>query len=171
MKIAEMHVASWRETYRGIVPDEMLSSLSVGRRAESWQRILDDPAKANDTMVTVAELDGELVGFGACGSQRTEGIVADGYDGEIGAIYVLSAYQRRGIGKALFCAMTESLLRRGYRGVALWVLRDNIQARAFYEWCRGRVVATREDVRGETILVEIAYAWPEIDSLNGRVCE
>jgi ribosomal protein S18 acetylase RimI-like enzyme len=170
-KIAEMHVASWQETYRGMVPDEMLASLSVERRAESWQRILDEPAKADDTRVTVAELDHALVGFGACGTQRTASLAADGYDGEIGSIYVLKAYQRRGIGKALFCAMTENLLLRRFRGVALWVLRDNARARGFYEWCEGSIVATREDIRGETTLVEIAYAWPDLQLLKRKVSE
>jgi hypothetical protein len=28
-----MHVASWRETYTGLLPDKMLSSLSVEARA------------------------------------------------------------------------------------------------------------------------------------------
>ncbi|HEY2532480.1 MAG TPA: GNAT family N-acetyltransferase [Xanthobacteraceae bacterium] len=166
-----MHVAAWHETYRGIVPDAMLASLSVERRAESWQRILGDPAKANDTMVTLAELGGEFVGFGACGAQRTDDLVADGYDGEIGSIYVLNAYQRRGVGKQLTYAMTQALLRRGYHGVALWVLRGNVRARGFYDWCQGRVVATREDVRGDTILVEDAYAWPDLQSLNRKVRE
>lgn len=106
-KLAQAHVASWVESYRGIVPDSLLASLSVERRAESWLRILDDPAKEKDTMVTVAELGGELVGFGACSAQRTEGLVADGYDGEIGAIYVLRAYQRRGIGKRLIHRICE----------------------------------------------------------------
>ena len=58
-----MHVASWHETYRGIVPDAMPTSLSVERRAESWQRTLGDPVKANDSTVAVAGLDGELVGL------------------------------------------------------------------------------------------------------------
>jgi hypothetical protein len=30
--IAEVHVASWRETYRGIVPDAFLDALSVAER-------------------------------------------------------------------------------------------------------------------------------------------
>jgi ribosomal protein S18 acetylase RimI-like enzyme len=171
IKIAEMHVASWHETYRGLIPDEMLKSLSVERRAELWQRILADPSKTNDTMVTIAELDCVLVGFGACGAQRNASLVADGYEGEIGAIYVLREYQNRGIGKALFRAMAQELLRRGYHGVALWVLGDNVRARGFYEWCKGRVVASREDVRGEATLIEVAYAWPDIESLNCRVSE
>jgi ribosomal protein S18 acetylase RimI-like enzyme len=154
-----------------MVPDEMLASLSVERRAESWQRILDDPTKAHDTRVTVAELDHALVGFGAWSSQRTASLAAAGYDGEIGSIYVLKAYQRRGIGKALFCAMTDDLLRRGYRGVALWVLRDNVRARGFYEWCEGRVVSTREDVRADVILVEVAYAWLDLQLLKRKVSE
>jgi ribosomal protein S18 acetylase RimI-like enzyme len=85
------------------------------------------------------------------------------------AIYILNAYQRRGIGKRLAGAMASDLLRRSYRGVALWVLQGNAQARHFYEWCDGMVVAAREDVRGPHVLAEVAYGWPEIASLSRRL--
>ena len=133
--------------------------------------MLENPSAANGMAVYVAECADQIIGFASCGSQRTESLSISGYDGEITSIYLLCAHQRQGIGKALFCAMTKELLQRGYRGVALWVLRDNVQARGFYDWCQGRIVADREDVRGETVLIEVAYAWPDLVSLNQRVSE
>jgi len=38
--IAAVHVAAWRESYTGLVPAEMLASLSVDERADRWRRIL-----------------------------------------------------------------------------------------------------------------------------------
>ncbi len=35
--IGALHVAAWRETYTGILPDEMLAALSVEARRTMWQ--------------------------------------------------------------------------------------------------------------------------------------
>jgi hypothetical protein len=41
--IARVHVNSWRSTYRGIVPDQFLDSLSLERREQYWHDLLSDP--------------------------------------------------------------------------------------------------------------------------------
>jgi ribosomal protein S18 acetylase RimI-like enzyme len=164
-ELARIHVASWRESYRGIVPDSMLDDLSVGRRAEAWRGILRDPTTASDTVVFLVEEDRKAVAFAACGIQRTEQLKANGYDGEISAIYVLKRSQHTGIGRRLMAAAAANLASRGYRGVALWVLAENLTARRFYEACGGRVVATQEDVRQTTTLSEVAYGWTALASL------
>ena len=38
--IARVHVDAWRTTYRGIVPDEYLSSLSYEKSQQRWERLL-----------------------------------------------------------------------------------------------------------------------------------
>lgn len=88
-----------------------------------------------------------------------------GYDGEIGAIYVLKAFQRSSFGKRLLFEMAANLLERGFRAVSLWVLRDNATARRFYERYGAQVVAEREDVRKDTVLVEVAYGWADLAEL------
>jgi ribosomal protein S18 acetylase RimI-like enzyme len=165
-KIARVHVASWLETYKGILPDEMLAALSVERRTEAWELMLSDSAKGTGTVVYVEEVEDQIVGFGACNHQRDADLILKGFDGEIGAIYVLRSHQRRGIGQALMRAMAADLIHRGFRGVALWVLRENSAARRFYERCAGVVVADREDVRSSAVLAEIAYAWPDLAALS-----
>jgi ribosomal protein S18 acetylase RimI-like enzyme len=65
--------------------------------------------------------------------------------------------------------MTSDLISRGFNAAALWVLRDNLKARRFYEHFGAKVIAEREDVRDGAVLVELAYGWPEIKELNRRV--
>lgn len=163
-----MHVASWIETYRGLVPDEMLATLSVARRTTAWERILRDPLKADKTVVYVKEVGRAFAGFGACGEQRDGNLKARGFDAEIGSLYVLREFQRRGIGRALMNVLANDLGDRGFHGVALWVLRDNAPARRFYEQCSGELVGEKSDVRGGTVLVEMAYGWHEIHTLIQR---
>lgn len=50
--IAGIHVRSWRVAYRGILSDELLDSLSVPEREESWRALLasgPDSTNASDS--------------------------------------------------------------------------------------------------------------------------
>lgn len=82
--IARLHVASWRETYTGLLLAAMLADLSAGSRAAMWEAVLDAPARRIGTRVHLAEEEGEVVGFGACGGQRDEGLRDRGFVGEFG---------------------------------------------------------------------------------------
>jgi ribosomal protein S18 acetylase RimI-like enzyme len=178
--IAVVHVAAWRETYAGLVPERMLSSLSVEERTRRWHRILTmpDPAMASAVFVAVGAAR-SVVGFGSCGRQRLADLVAAGFAGEFSALYVLAAHQRRGLGRRLMALMAEDLMAREVRGAALWVLRDNQPARRFYEALGAKVVGRRietvgEHVRGERRaqgddeLHEVAYGWPDLAVLAHR---
>jgi ribosomal protein S18 acetylase RimI-like enzyme len=160
--LASMHVASWHETYLGIVPDAVLSSLSVDGRTAMWEQILSAPATSGSTVVYLADIEGKIVGFGSCGSQRAEVLKEKGYDGEISAIYVLKAFQRHAIGTRLLYAMASDLSKRGFGSASLWVLRDNAPARLFYEHYGGKVIAEREDVGADGVLIELAYGWTNL---------
>jgi ribosomal protein S18 acetylase RimI-like enzyme len=164
--LASVHVTSWRETYAGILPDAMLAALSVERRAAMWDQTLREPASPGSTVVHLAELNGEFVGFGSCGAQRTENLKAKGFGGEIGAIYVLQSFQRRGIGARLLRTMASDLLSRTFTAAGLWVLKDNPVARRFYERNGGQVICEREDVRSNTVLIEFAYGWADLTQLS-----
>jgi ribosomal protein S18 acetylase RimI-like enzyme len=164
-----MHVASWQETYTGLLPEKMLSSLVVEARAAAWAKIMREPATEHSTVVYLAEHERAIVGFGSCGSQRSESLKAKGYDAEINAIYILREFQKRKIGTRLLRAMCADLIHRGFNGAALWVLRDNLRARRFYEHHGGKVIAEREDVRDGTVLVELAYGWPALKELDRLV--
>jgi ribosomal protein S18 acetylase RimI-like enzyme len=168
-RIARMHVASWLETYKEIVPEEILATLSVSRRTAAWEQILRDPIKNDKSVVYLREIGDEIAGFGACSEQRDADLRIRGFDGEIGSVYVLRSFQRQGIGQALMGAIASDLISRGFRGAALWVLRDNAPARRFYERCAGEVIAEQKDVRGEAVLVEVAYGWHDIEVLRQHV--
>lgn len=167
--LARMHVASWHETYTAILPDKTLSALSVEARAAAWAKIMRDPPTAGSTVIYIAEREGTIIGFGSCGAQRSENLKDKGFDGEVSAIYVLREFQKRKIGTHLFRAMCSDLISRGFNAAALWVMSDNSRARRFYERYAGLVIAEREDVRDGTVLVELAYGWPDLKELNRLV--
>jgi ribosomal protein S18 acetylase RimI-like enzyme len=150
----------------GITPEEILAGLSVPRRTSAWEDILRDPAKHDGSAVYLKEVGEAIAGFGACSQQRDVDLKARGFDGEIGAIYVLQLFQRQGTGRALISALSCDLGDRGFRGCALWVLQENTPARHFYEKYGGEVVGERKDVRGQVVLTEVAYGWRDIKVLQ-----
>jgi ribosomal protein S18 acetylase RimI-like enzyme len=122
-RVAEIHVETWRATYPGIVPQEVLDALNVDERERLWQRWIPDP----ETAIFVAELDGEVVGFvstGPCWSEPTIG--------ELYAIYVLPMAHGTGAGPALMEAAMDALGERWDEAI-LWVATENPRARRFYE--------------------------------------
>ena len=160
--IARVHVASWRTTYRGIVPDAYLDGLSVDRRAEMWRNAIAD--RQRTVGVFVAEDDaGEIVGFSSCGPSREED---RDYDGELFAVYLLQSYQGRGIGGMLVRAAARRLSEAGFRAMMLWVLAAN-PARAFYVALNGQQVRTKIVEIGGMPLAEIAFGWPDLGLFSG----
>jgi ribosomal protein S18 acetylase RimI-like enzyme len=125
--IADVHVASWRAAYAGLMPAEYLAGLSVVQRAASWRKAL----AAGRPRVALAFEDARLAGWAAYGPSRDEDKDADW--GEIESIYLRPAFWRRGIGERLVGRACDALRAAGYRQVSLWVLCDNLAARSFYE--------------------------------------
>ena len=163
--LAAMHVAAWHETYPGLVPDVMLAAVTVEARISMWEHILSDPSAGHRTRAWIVERAGSIVGFGSCGVQRTAGLSEQGFDGEIGAVYVLRSAQREGIGTALMRTMARDLQDHGHRAAGLWVLRENRPARRFYERLGGAAVMEREDHRADGVLTEVAYGWRNLGAL------
>jgi GNAT superfamily N-acetyltransferase len=156
--LGSLHVASWHETYAGLIPGEMLAALSVETQGAMWRDILAEPGAYGGAAVFVAEEGGRPIGFGACGRQRDETLAEAGYGGEIGAVYVLRSHQQRGVGRAIMAALSRALSERRHDAASVWVLRENAAARAFYEALGGEIVGEKS----EATLVELAYGWQDL---------
>ncbi|MDE2239623.1 MAG: GNAT family N-acetyltransferase [Rhodospirillales bacterium] len=163
--LGEMHVAAWHETYKGILPDGMLASLSTESRAATWLQLLRDPVAHSEVEIFLAHAVGGIAGFGACGRQRDKALEQAGFTGEISALYVLRAHQRLGLGTALMSLMAGALQQSGHQAAGLWVLRENETARAFYTRLGGVIVGEREERRPDAKLMEFAYGWKELSRL------
>lgn len=157
-----MHVDTWRTTYRGVIPDDLLARLTYERREQGWNDVLAHTA-ARRLSVFVAESSyGQVVGFVSAGPENSGD---PDYQAEIYAIYVLEADQRHGVGRRLMHAAAGALTGSGFASVLLWVLTDNHGARAFYEALGGRLLRERPiDVLGVS-LTEVAYGWDAISRL------
>jgi L-amino acid N-acyltransferase YncA len=156
-QMAKVHVDSWRTTYKGIVSDEYLKSLTYENREKLWEGALSQEVY----YVWVAEVKGEVIGFVSGGKERTNQY---GYDGELYAIYLLSEYQRKGIGNKLVNSLAMNLKESGFTSLLVWVLADNPSVQ-FYESLNPEKMASEQIEIGGKDYEEIAYGWKEISSL------
>ncbi|MCA9907676.1 MAG: GNAT family N-acetyltransferase, partial [Anaerolineae bacterium] len=156
--IARVSVDTWRTTYRGIMPDAVLDTLSYEHNEANWHRVLQNPQSKSFVKVAVSDHN-EVIGFAAAGPERTGDF---GIQGEIYALYVRQSAQRAGLGRGLVIAAATKLMARGYASMLIWVLRDNQIGRAFYERIGGLQVAEREIAIAEVMLPEIGYGWRDL---------
>lgn len=77
--------------------------------------------------------------------------------GEIWGIYLLPSYWNKGFGTILMNWGINELSDRGYKGASLWVLEENLNARAFYEKLGFTCDGVIKEIRLGTILKEVRY--------------
>jgi ribosomal protein S18 acetylase RimI-like enzyme len=157
--IAAVHVETWRSAYQGVLPDEFLASLDGAGYEERWRRTVSE----GTGRVYVAEDQRRMVGFASGGPERAG---EDGYAGELYAIYVREEAQGRGHGRRLVQAVAGGLREMRLTDMIVWVLRDNRDARNFYERLGGVYVREQPITIGSTLLQEISYGWKSLDDIR-----
>ncbi|WNZ07596.1 GNAT family N-acetyltransferase [Streptomyces sp. 11x1] len=127
--VAEIRVAGWRTAYAGLVPRSYLDAMRVTEDAERRRELLLKPG--NPVVNLVAERAGEIVGWAAYGPYRDGEVRTE--DAELYALYVHPGHWGGGVGAALLRTCAERCEAVGHDRMLLWVLKDNVRARRFYE--------------------------------------
>ncbi len=154
--IARAHAASWRTSYRGVLPDAALDRFDARERAVSWREVLQDRSVLTLVAYDTTHLD--IVGF--CDAGRSRG--DSGHAAEVYRMYIEHHAKRHGLGREMFELVTDWLRARDLRSLIIWVLDNNHHARRFYEAMGGqpaRRVPSR--VFGFPI-VELSYVWDRL---------
>jgi len=165
--IGAVHVAAWRSTYPGILPDSYLARMSAPRQAAHYDAMIR--AGGGVHVATASGLDlgpnggvARVVGFATGGRARGGG--AELAEGEIETLYVLDDWRERGLGRRLMRAAATHLAGMGCGSAFLWVLRDN-PSRWFYSRLGGKPAAeTTISFAGQAV-AQMAYVWSPIDKL------
>ncbi len=164
-----VHVAAWRSTYPGILPDDFLARMSVPRQAAHYDQTIRAGMPVFVATVSGPEaLPGttpRVIGF-ATGGRGRGGPIGDRRlgEGEIETLYVLDDFRDRGVGRRLMRATALQLAEAGCRSIFVWVLRDN-PSRWFYQRLGGRAVAESVTVVGGQSLIQTAFVWDPIEKL------
>lgn len=159
--IASLHTISWRDAYRGILPDTYLDGQITDERANLWRSRFSSLAP-NRFFVVLAETPEEPVGF-AC-------ILLD-ENPQWGAcldnLHVLPPWRNRGVGRLLFGRAAQWVMESepGWP-IHLWVFEANHNARRFYDELGGEVVKQqiKETLKGIEVS-SVLYLWRDVEGL------
>jgi GNAT superfamily N-acetyltransferase len=123
-ELAELHVATWRETYTHLLPDGFFDDEHLHGRHRMWNSILETPR--DEWTIRVAEREGRIIGFAAAGPSSGAPDEDLPRERQLYLLYVVAAQHGAGAGQALLDAVLDC-------GPAmLWVARANPRAIAFY---------------------------------------
>lgn len=153
--IATVKVKSWQKTYRGLIPDSFLDSMSIQDYKEKIEKQLKENTEGKYHNLVFIE-DSQIVGILTVGC-NTDGDLPKEY-GQLYSIYLLPGYEGMGIGSKLLVEGLSLLRTDGYKKATLWVLDTNTKARSWYEHKGWEVEGkTNVDKRDTFDLNEVRY--------------
>ena len=152
-QIAAVQREGWFAAYEGIIPAEIIDRVTTPDhgarvrqtfRTRPWQRMLVAVAADHEGIPQEGEPGPPgIVGYASFGPETDvlsapwpHPLTTDGEDGsvaELYALYVRPAWWSTGTGRALMERVLARAPASGYQSITLWVLRDNLRARRFYE--------------------------------------
>jgi len=153
--IAALHLASWRDAYRGILDDAFLEGPAETVMAGHWETAL--ARRPMPGVVLLASMGTEAAGFVAAWRQGVTALVDN--------LHVRPGLRGAGIGRTLLGAVARRMRARGCTGAEVSVFAANIDAIRFYGALGARI---GPEEMGETFgqrVHERRCSWPEIDLL------
>jgi GNAT superfamily N-acetyltransferase len=154
--IAAIHVRSWQQAYRGLLPQNFLDSLDPASRATGWQEAITTQSPPATAIVVITN-DEAALGFAhVCPSRDDD--ERDNPIGELTSIYLHPDVWGQRLGRQLIAHAVDLLRRAGNTAATLWVLNGNTRAIRFYEangWSADGT--TKHDTIADVAVTETRY--------------
>ncbi len=124
--ISKIYVDSRRRTYKNILPNDYLNSLTYAQAEKKWTEYLE-----NNNNVIFVHLDdtGTITSLSA--SKPYKHIKKCFY---LDSLHVSPEFQSKGVGKSLIIKTAEFALENGYDSMSISFLRGNDKAEKIYQY-------------------------------------
>lgn len=119
-QIAEIIVEDWQKAYQGIIDQDLLDAMSIEMQYGK------EIKRYHDYVVAV---DGQKV----LGYAWHQMLNEEAADCEVVALYTRYACRKMGIGRRLLLHAMDTFRAAGKKKMIIWCLKDNTEARRFYE--------------------------------------
>lgn len=153
--VATIHSESWRDAYRGILPDDYLDREAARERRRYWTKALARPGRRG--FVLIAVRGEETLGFVSV-SRPGE----TGYDADIENLHVEPGLRGEGLGRKLLGAAAERLMAAGAISACLRVYDANKGAARFYRRMGGVADARGLDPFAGADMPDTRYGWRDL---------
>lgn len=159
--LALAYLKCYSDANQGILPASLIAQNTLAKSNKKWRGEFVEQITDADRAIFIVENDiGDIVGFANCGAAKTRNQKHLG-QGELFNLYIESAHQGFGLGKALMLACARWLISRGIFSGGVWINSENGIGRRFCEDLGGRVVAKRKHSLGGHNHQLIAIAWDD----------
>ncbi|WP_051531786.1 GNAT family N-acetyltransferase [Sphingomonas sp. URHD0057] len=155
--IAAIHTASWQDTYRDVLPDDLLDGTLSSIMADRWQT---QEIGDRDVVLVAQADDGEILGFAATWVEEQGG-------GYIDNLHVQFSAQSQGLGRAMLRETAAQLLRNGVPTGYLHVVASNQRARSLYMRLGGEPGPIEDKNLYGTIVPNQRIDWSDLSILAG----
>lgn len=152
-----VNYTAWQETYRGIIHDTYLDTLTHTTYTKRWQHIIQN---RNEHSFVLAALnpEGKVVGYCMAGTIMEP---YKSFDAEVYALYLLKNVHGLGIGGRLFKEAMQRLQKMNYQSVCLFVLKQN-PTLAFYRHYRPDFEELEKVTLGGVEYDDVALGWTKL---------
>ena len=147
-EIVFINVSCWKESYKGIFPQDYLDNLDVNN-LESIRKCENKISE-----YVVYEKDGQIIGMARYGKNQKD--YGDSY-GEIYALYVRPDFQRQRVGTELVQYVFNEL-KKNYKYVLISTLKEN-KANDFYKKIGGKFMGESDFILDKKIYKENIYKF------------
>src|SRR4051812_5789638 len=151
--IAGIHTASWQQSYRNSLPDDLLDNRLPKIMAERWSQ---QPINDRDVVLVAEDADGAVVGF--CATWVTD-------SGYIDNLHVRSSHQSRGLGREMLRDTARRLLSEDVGRAHLHVVATNERARTLYLRLGGELGPVEDKNLYGTIVPNQRIDWSDLSIL------
>ena len=122
-KIAKLYISNWKETYKGLLPEDYLNSLTKEYAVEKWNKYLK-----NKNHIFVAYEGNEFLGFVASKKDDNE----EGY-WYLDSLHITKNSRGKGIGTKLIYKVGKYALTNGYQCMSICIVKGNDSAKSIYK--------------------------------------
>jgi ribosomal protein S18 acetylase RimI-like enzyme len=164
LDIANVHLKCWQETYSALLGQSFLNKRTCVYYLEKYEQRL----KNEKRLCLIALSQGKIIGF--CTAAPLEFHNNQSFSstqleelrnnkGEIDNLYLLKKFQGIGVGRMLLAKASLWLEMNHLSPFLIWTLKNNLDARKFYESQGGKLVAEVLTRIGENKYPEVAYRF------------
>ena len=148
-ELGKLHAITWAQTYNG--------KPNIKLRQYQWDKAFKEENNGSWFCILVVDKNNKLVGFAKGIINKNE--KSSEQHGDLNKIYLLSDYQRLGLGKKLFAHVIERFLSKGVNNMTLFGVPQNPSC-AFHEAIGG------ERLYSEKGTFDGGYRWPDLKKLK-----
>lgn len=158
--ISKIYIDSRRKTYKNILPDDYLNSLTYAQAEKKWEEYLE-----NDNNVIFLHLDDKGTITSLAASKPYRHLKKCLY---LDSLHVSPEFQSKGIGKSLILKTAEFALENGYDTMTISILRGNDKAEKIYQYLGAVYLNDFINYFDNTSAMSTVFIWKDLPKLISK---